>query len=75
MMSKAFALSKQINEAKAQQREVNSEAMTYSDRVESKYEALAEIQSITMKVIQDVQQVVTRDRQQLQEAEQTVIDI
>lgn len=52
-MSKASALNKQIIDAKVRQREINLEAMTYSDRTESRYEALAEIQAITTKVIRD----------------------
>ena len=55
VMSKALALNKQINEAKARSREISVEAMTYSDHSKSRYEALAKIQSITAKVIQDAQ--------------------
>ena len=53
MMSKVSMLNKQIIDAKVCQREISSEAMTYFDHVESRYEALAEIQAITTKVIQD----------------------
>ena len=52
-MSKVSMLNKQIIDAKVCQREISSEAMTYFDHVESRYEALAEIQAITTKVIQD----------------------
>lgn len=65
MMSKASTLNKQIIHAKARQREINSEGMTYFDYVESRYEALAEIQAITTKDIQDAQQVFTRETLQL----------
>lgn len=41
MTSKVFALKKKINEAKERQREINYEAMTYSDCAKYKYEVLA----------------------------------
>lgn len=49
--------------------------MTYYDRVESRYEALAEIQTITTKVIQEAQQTITKDRPQIQEATQIIVDM
>lgn len=49
--------------------------MTYSDCTESKYKAVVEIQGITAKVIQDVQQIISKDRAQLQEVVRTLSDV
>ena len=74
MTSKASTLTKQINEAKAHQREISAEEMTYYDCTESRYEALADIQAITTKVIQDFQQKLAKDKPRIHEAKHIVID-
>jgi hypothetical protein len=74
MMGKTTMLTKQINQARAQHKEISAEAMTFYGRTQTQYDAWADIHAIMTKVIQDVQVTIDKDKPQIEEAKQLVVD-